>query len=149
LREVLEMEPQNLVARVLCASSLLGLGELDGALAAFERIEADVPGDSIGSLGIVQAQALAGRRDEACATFDALRARFGDSRVGPYRMAIASSRLGDADEAFAWLESAASAHDLNLVCLAVDPSFDALRDDSRWKPALARYGLRDALAARA
>jgi hypothetical protein len=56
-------------------------------------------------------------------------------------MAIASSRLGDADEVFAWLDRAAAAHDLNLVCLAVDPSFDALRDDPRWKPSLGRYGL--------
>jgi len=141
LRGVLEMEPQNLVARVLCASSLLGLGAFDEALAAFERIDADIPSDSIGLLGIVQAHALAGRHDQARAAFDALRARFGESRVGPYRMAIASSRLGDADEAFAWLDRAAAAHDLNLVCLAVDPSVDALRDDPRWKPALGRYGL--------
>jgi Tfp pilus assembly protein PilF len=141
LRGVLEMEPQNLVARVLCASSLLGLGEFDEALAAFERIDADVPSDSIGALGIVQAHALAGRQDEARASLDALRARFGESSVGPYRMAIASSRLGDADEVFAWLDRAAAAHDLNLVCLAVDPSFDALRDDPRWKPSLGRYGL--------
>jgi len=64
-------------------------------------------------------------------------------------MAIASSRLGDADEAFAWVDRAASAHDLNLVCLAVDPSFDAMRDDLRWHPALARYGLRNARAGQA
>ena len=120
---------------------MLGLGALDEALAAFERIDADIPSDSIGPLGIVQAHALAGRHNQARAAFDALRARFGESRVGPYRMAIASSRLGDADEAFAWLDRAAAAHDLKLVCLAVDPSFDALRDDPRWMPALGRYGL--------
>ena len=141
LRGVLEMEPSNLVARVLCASSLLGMGAFDEALAAFERIDAEVPADSIGALGIVQAHALAGRAVAARAAFDALRARFGDTRVGPYRMAIGASRLGDADDAFSWLDRAAAAHDLNLVCLAVDPSFDALRDDPRWQPALGRYGL--------
>ena len=135
------MEPQNLVARVLLASALLGLRAFDDAQAPFERIDADVPGDSIGALGIVQSHALAGRVQAARGAFAALRTRFGDTRVGPYRMAIASSRLGDADDAFAWLDRAATAHDLNLVCLAVDPSFDALREDSRWAPALARYGL--------
>ena len=72
-----------------------------------------------------------------------MRERFGDARVGPYRMAIAFARLGDADAAFAWLERAAQARDLNLVCMAVDPSFDALRGDARWRPALLRYGLPD------
>jgi hypothetical protein len=67
--------------------------------------------------------------------------RFGEARVGPYRMAIACARLRDRDAAFAWLDRAAAARDLNLVCLAVDPSLDALRDDSRWKPALLRYRL--------
>jgi adenylate cyclase len=142
LRRVLEMEPQNLIARVLSASAHLGLGDYDDALALFERIAADVPADSIGPLGVVQAHALAGRMNEAHAAFGAMCERFGEARVGPYRMAIAFSRLGEADSAFAWLERAASARDLNLVCLAVDPSFDALRDDSRWRPALARYGLR-------
>lgn len=140
-RRVLEMEPGNLVARVLCASAQLGAGALDDALAAFERIDADVPGDSIGALGIVQAHALSGRSGAARAAFDALVARFGASRVGPYRMAIAASRLGDRDAAFDWLDRAASAHDLNLVCLAVDPSFDALRGDPRWAVALRTYGL--------
>jgi TolB-like protein/Flp pilus assembly protein TadD len=141
LRRALEMEPQNLVARVLSASAHLGRGAHDEALALFARIAADVPADSIGPLGVVQALALAGRMEEAQAAFDAMRESFGEARVGPYRMAIAFSRLGDADSAFKWLERAAAARDLNLVCLAVDPSFDALRDDPRWRPALARYGL--------
>ena len=89
----------------------------------------------------MQALALAGRAGEARGAFEALRDRFGDARVGPYRMAIAHARLGETDAAFAWLDRAAAAHDLNLVCLAVDPSFDALRDDSRWEPALVRYRL--------
>lgn len=141
LRHVLEMEPQNLVARVLSASAHLGRGAYDDALELFEQIAADVPADSIGPLGVVQAHALAGHTNEARAAFDALRERFGEAGVGPYRMAIAFSRLGGPDSAFAWLDRAAAARDLNLVCLAVDPSFDALRDDPRWKPALLRYRL--------
>ena len=65
LRRVLEMEPQNLVARVLSASAHLGRGDYDDALALFERIAADVPADSIGPLGVVQAHALAGRMERS------------------------------------------------------------------------------------
>jgi hypothetical protein len=56
-------------------------------------------------------------------------------------MAIAHARLNDADEAFAWLDRAAESRDMNLVCLAVDPSFDRLRDDPRWRATLARFRL--------
>ena len=142
-RRVLEIEPGNLVARVLCASADLVRGANEAALAQFERIASEVPQDSIGPLGVVQAHALAGRIDAAHAAFTAMRERFGDARVGPYRMAIAFARLGDPDAAFTWLERAAQARDLNLVCMAVDPSFDALRGDARWRPALLRYGLPD------
>lgn len=134
-------EPGNLVARVLLASSHLGAGRTDEALAAFAAIARDAPGDSIGPLGVVQAHALAGRDGDARAALAAMVADLGAERVGPYRMAIAHARLRDADEAFAWLDRAGAARDFNLVCLAVDPSFDALRDDPRWLPALERYGL--------
>ena len=138
---VVDDEPTNLVARVLLASSRLGSGALDAALAAFEAIAAEVPGDSIGELGVLQAHALAGRDAAARAALAAMVARHGADRIGPYRMAIAHARLGDAVEAFAWLDRAAESRDMNLVCLAVDPSFDRLRDDPRWRPALARYRL--------
>lgn len=134
-------EPANLVARVLHASALLGAGAPDEALALFEAIARDLPGDSIGPLGVVQAHAVAGRAPQAREALDAAVTRLGAERFGPYRMAIAHARLGEAGEAFAWLDRAAAARDLNLVCLAVDPSFDALRDDARWPEALARYGL--------
>lgn len=139
--DILHDEPTNLVASVLRASALLCGGRPDEALAAFEAIARTAPDDSIGPIGVVQAHALAGRRDEAQAALAALRARIGDARVGPYRMAIAHARLGEPEAAFAWLDDAAGRRDANLVCLAVDPSFDALRDDPRWPAALARYGL--------
>lgn len=139
--QVVADEPSNLAARVLLASSLLGACRYDEAQAEFEAVARDERDDSIGWLGIVQAHALARRGAQAQQAFDAMVARFGAERVGPYRMAIACARLGDADGALAWLDRAAEARDLNLVCLAVDPSFDALRDDARFGAALARYGL--------
>lgn len=138
---VLEIEPSNVFARVLHASALLCAGEPHCALPLFEAIAADLPADSIGPLGIVQAHAVAGRMGEARAAFVAMVSRFGESGVGPYRMAIACSRRHDRERAFLWLDRAAEARDLNLVCVGVDPSFDTLRDDARWQPALRRYGL--------
>jgi TolB-like protein/Tfp pilus assembly protein PilF len=138
---VLEVEPANLLARVLLATTWLCDARVDDALAAFARIEQEVPGDSIGPLGIVQSHARAGREREARAALASMIERFGEDRIGPYRMAIAHARLGDGNATFAWLDRAAEALDMNLVCLAVDPSFDRVRDDARFARALARYGL--------
>ncbi|HEV8501953.1 MAG TPA: hypothetical protein VGR63_10250 [Casimicrobiaceae bacterium] len=138
---VLEIEPASIVTRVLRASALLNGGEPAAALDAFSAIADEWPDDSIGSLGVVQSLALLGRRTQSRAAFDAMLARFGDGRIGPYRLAIAHARMGDADAAFAALERAATLADMNLVCLAVDPSFDALRDLPQWRAALVRYRL--------
>lgn len=140
---VLEIEPANIVARVLRSSAWLNAGMHDEALADFRRIADDWPDDSIGPVGVVQALALAGRAREARLAFDEMLARFGQSRIGPYRLAIAHARLRDADAAFAALDRAAELDDMNLVCLAVDPSFDSLRDLPQWRAALARYRLPD------
>jgi TolB-like protein/tetratricopeptide (TPR) repeat protein len=140
---VLEIEPSNIVARVLRTSAWLNAGAHDDALAGFRSIANDWPDDSIGPLGVVQALALMGRAGEARLAFDEMLARFGPSRVGPYRLAIAHARLRDADAAFAALDRAAELADMNLVCLAVDPSFDALRDLPQWHAALVRYRLPD------
>ena len=140
-QRVLDMEPGNIVARALHASTLLNAGDHEAARARFAEIARDWPEDSIGPLGIVQAEALAGRRQRAGAAFAAMIARFGAERVGPYRMAIAHARLADSDAAFAALDRAQHLADMNLICLPVDPSFDALRDHPRWQPALERYGL--------
>jgi TolB-like protein/tetratricopeptide (TPR) repeat protein len=138
---VLQKEPANLVARVLWATSVLCAGRASEALRQFEAIAADLPGDSIGPLGVVQALAVGGDLAAARAAFVALVERFGEDLVGPYRMAMAAARLGDADAAFAWLERAATARDFNFVCTAVDPTFDPLRDDPRWTLLLARHRL--------
>lgn len=138
---VLQKEPTNLVARVLQATALLCAGHAAEAQRLFAAIAIELPGDSIGPLGVVQALAVGGDPDAARAAFVAMVERFGEDRVGPYRMAMAAARLGDAAAAFAWLDRAAAARDFNFVCTAVDPTFDALRDDPRWPALLARHRL--------
>ena len=60
--------------------------------------------------------------------------------VPPYEIAGIYAGLGDADRAFAWLEKAYTARDVNLVFLLVDPKMDPLRADSRIQALLDRCG---------
>ena len=52
--------------------------------------------------------------------------------------------LGDVDSGFAWLERAFQERSNGLVYLAVDPVFDHVRDDPRYRRIAARVGLPDA-----
>jgi hypothetical protein len=47
--------------------------------------------------------------------------------VSPYQIAMVQARLGDDAQALHWLAEAARQIDFNVVCLPVDPAFDALR----------------------
>lgn len=58
--------------------------------------------------------------------------------IPPYEIAAVHAGLGDADEAFAWLDTAYAVRDANLVFLPVDPKLDAVRADPRFQALLDR-----------
>ncbi|HKU59863.1 MAG TPA: protein kinase [Gemmatimonadales bacterium] len=76
--------------------------------------------------------ALTGRRDEAHATLQRLDSLAGVRRVSPYDLATVAAALGDRRRAFAWLDASAAEHAPELVDLALDPRFEALRGDRRF-----------------
>ncbi len=56
----------------------------------------------------------------------------------PSSAAIYYARLGEKDKAFAWLERAYEKHDAAMFRLKVEPDWDPLRDDPRFKDILQR-----------
>ena len=50
-------------------------------------------------------------------------------------------RLGDKEQAFAWLEKAYEERTRLIFAIKVDPLFDDLRSDSRFQDLLRRVGL--------
>ncbi|HEY5444704.1 MAG TPA: hypothetical protein VIJ87_09610, partial [Pyrinomonadaceae bacterium] len=61
--------------------------------------------------------------------------------VSPGELAVLYTSLGERDQAFASLEKAYAAHDLQLQFLGADSSFDSLREDPRFKDLMHRIGL--------
>jgi TolB-like protein/Tfp pilus assembly protein PilF len=61
--------------------------------------------------------------------------------VSAYSIAEGYMRLGQKDRAFAWLEKAYEDHDSGLVSIAVEPMFDPIRSDPRFKDILRRMKL--------
>ena len=75
------------------------------------------------------------------ATLDGLKEDARTRYVSPFYFAVAYSRLGDKDEAFAWLEKAAVERSPWVTYIKGDPDFDGVRSDPRFTALLKRIGL--------
>jgi serine/threonine-protein kinase len=90
----------------------------------------------IAALG--HANAVAGRRGEAFKIVDELTKLSEQRNVQAYDIAVIYSGLGDSEQAFSWLEKAYQERSSNLGYLKIDPRFDPLRADPRFKSLLRR-----------
>jgi serine/threonine-protein kinase len=61
-------------------------------------------------------------------------------------MALVYSALGDRDRVFEWLERAYAAQDGELIWLGIDPIYDSIRSDPRFRDLLERMKLTPALS---
>ena len=141
LDALLDDEPRHLLGRSLRGALHLFGGRPDEALAEYRIAERLAPDISIGSVGVAQAHALAGRIDDARAARAELVDRFEGRYLSPYQLALIDLRLGDVDSAFDELRRSARERDPNFIAVLVDPSLDALRDDPRFAALLVDRGL--------
>jgi tetratricopeptide (TPR) repeat protein len=63
--------------------------------------------------------------------------------IDPSFIAWAYAGLGDKDEAFKWLEEGYTQHSVEFVSLKVNPGYDSMRDDPRFRDLLRRVNLAD------
>jgi len=61
--------------------------------------------------------------------------------VSPIEFALISHAAGERDSAFEWLGRAVKDRSFELVCINVDPNFDAWRRDPRFSAVVAALGL--------
>jgi TolB-like protein/DNA-binding winged helix-turn-helix (wHTH) protein/Tfp pilus assembly protein PilF len=61
--------------------------------------------------------------------------------VASSNLAILHAKLGDTDDALRWLERSFDSHTRDLIFLNVEPAYDSLREDPRFKDLLLRVGL--------
>ncbi len=61
--------------------------------------------------------------------------------VTPWQIGTLYTRAGDAELALDYLELAFEAHDSNMPYLSIDPIFDYLRDEPRFRSLIQRLGL--------
>ncbi len=93
----------------------------------------------IGALG--HAYAVSGRKDRAQNLLVELKQLSRRRYVAPFEIAVVYIGLGDKDLTFEWLEKAYRDHSPWLPWLKVDPRFDSLHGDSRYRDLRRRMGL--------
>jgi TolB-like protein/Tfp pilus assembly protein PilF len=110
-------------------------GRYEAALSALRRVE--MPSLAAGLVGI--AQARLGAEDEARLGIRRLE-QSGDPGVA-YQIAMIRMALGDADGTFDSLHRACAEHDVGSIWLAVDPIWDPVRRDERFRRVVLSMGL--------
>ena len=116
-------------------------GDLPRAIAECQRardIETTIPWPRA---VLAHAYATSGRKHEAEQILKQLKDRSRQSYVPAYNFAEIYIGLGDKEQALALLEKAYADRSMLLTFLKVDPEFDSLRSDPRFKDLLRRLGL--------
>ena len=88
---------------------------------------------------------MSGRRDEARKILSELEERSRDRYVSPYNIMLTWLGLGEIDQALNWMERALEERTAWLYLTPIEPRFDKLRADTRFREMVARYGLRSEL----
>jgi len=117
------------------------LGDLDRAIASFEKAVAAGGGHAMPIADLGHAYALAGRGADARRMLARLSELAETGYVSPYNRAVIHIGLGEVDEAFAQLEAAYAMRSRSLAWLKVAREFDTVRGDPRFQSLLRRVGL--------
>ena len=144
--EALELMQEAIKAelpRVVTPRSLAFIYEMKGmyeeAIAQHQKVNS-IEGETTGGLCYLgYALAAAGKKEEVEVILDKLNTT--KEYVSPTELAALYAVLGDNDRAFALLEKAYAAHDLQLQYLKIEPHFDSLRSDPRFQDLVRRVGL--------
>ncbi len=134
LRETLELYPSFATAQSFLARAYTAKGMHKEAVEVSERRARTDP-ESFGRMvGLAEAYAGAGRREDALRILEEVRV----SAVDSMDVAYVYAALGDADAAFEWLERAYEERDFLLSFFLTNPVFARLHSDPRFQDLLRR-----------
>lgn len=141
LKATIKLDPDSAAAHWALGAAYEKSGRLDEAIRELQTANTMSAGRPFYLAGLGYAYARAGRLVEARQVLDRLRASATREYVSPFDMALVAVGLDDRETAFKWLKEAVDDHATAVASLGVDPRFDGLRSDPRFKDLLKRIGL--------
>jgi len=138
LQRTIDMDPSFSQVHLSLGVAYLQKSMYEEALAEFQK-EISQTGIGITAIGITYAKM--GRREEALQLLDDLINKSKEEYVPPLGMARFYFALGENDQGFRWLEKAYEDRDSGLWAIKVNPLYDSVRSDPRFKAILKKMGL--------
>ena len=136
-RKALELDPTFVWGHYCLGRNLEQEGKYGAAISEFQkgRLTADIP-PLLGALG--HTYAVSGDTNEALSMAQQLRERSIQGYAFPYEVALIYAGLKDWNQVFNWLRKAHDERHPWLAFLRMEPAFDTLRSDPRYRDFLDR-----------
>jgi adenylate cyclase len=142
-RKVIESDPSFVPARLWFGRPFLQKGMFKEAIEQVEEAVKLSHETTVSLATLAQAYAAAGRMADAKRILDKLLTRGTEQYVPSYWIALVYTSMGNKDEAIRYLEQALLERSSWLVWANVEPRFDSLRSDPRFKSLLKRIGFKE------
>jgi serine/threonine-protein kinase len=142
-KKTLELNPDFPPALLSLGWSYLHTGEVDDAIEQFERVRHHAGQMPLWKSALGIAYAAAGRMNDASAILEELfkDKSSGGVYVSSHDIALVYAWQGEKEQALDWLERSYEEHDGWMPFINVDPLWDSLRSESRFKKIVEEMGL--------
>jgi eukaryotic-like serine/threonine-protein kinase len=140
-RKALELDRSFVAALLNIGDAYVQKRQFSEAFASFDKALSISASDAVGIGQRGHAYAVAGRRAEALSAIPQLKKLAAERFVSPYAFALVYAGLNEAGSAVDYLERAYAERAGHIVFVNVEPSFDPLRKDPRFRSLVGRMRL--------
>jgi tetratricopeptide (TPR) repeat protein len=140
-RQALKLDSSFYYAHLSIANTYALIGMRDEALAELSAAIAMPAENPLVRAAIAQVYARTGKATEAQWLLNSLIAASTQKYVRPYEVASICAALDRRDQALEWLDRSVEERSISVLRLGIDPQFNRLRDDLRFRDLLRRIGL--------
>jgi serine/threonine protein kinase/Flp pilus assembly protein TadD len=140
-KEVLEKEPNFIPALAYLGMSYIQKSMYEDAISELQKSVMLSSRSPLYIAGLAHAYAVAGKEEEALKIIKELKELSKKKYIPSYSMALIYVGLNEKEQAISWLEKAVEERYFRVLTIKVDPRFDSLHSDSRYKALLKKLRL--------
>jgi len=140
-RNTVDLDPNFAAAHLILGESYVQQGKHKEGLDELQKAASLSGASPLYTAQVGVSIALAGEKKEALRVIRELQAISGKRYVSPYGVAQIYCTLNDKEQTYKWLETAYRDRAVWMSYLAVDPVFDSIRSEARFRELLRRVGL--------